>query len=92
MEHAPRAPRKTGGADPSGGIRLVILILPDEYQVARPWLYPAPQEKFRAFGQFHGVPAVDPLPTFRRLAAAADGLYLPQDGHLAPLGGDGGHA
>lgn len=68
------------------GIRLVILIIPDEYQVARPHLFPAPQETIRAFGRLRGIPVVDPLLAFRRLMAAGEGLYLPEDGHLAPQG------
>lgn len=68
------------------GIPLVVIIIPDNYQVARPHLLPVPQEKIRAFAQRNDVPVVDPLPTFRFLAAAGETLYIPEDAHLNPRG------
>lgn len=67
-------------------IRLVILTIPDEYQVTRPHPFPAPQENIRAFARRNSVPVVDPLSAFRRLWGAGEILYLPQDGHLTPRG------
>lgn len=67
-------------------IRLVILTIPDEHQVTRSHLLPAPQENIRAFARRNGVPVVDPLPAFRHLSAVGEILYLPQDGHLTPRG------
>lgn len=65
---------------------LVILIIPDVYQVARPDLFPNPQERIRTFAQRNGVPVVDPLPTFRRLMAEGDAVYLSDDLHLTARG------
>lgn len=77
--------RLAAGTDLAGS-RLVVLIVPDRYQVTRADLHPTPQERIETFARDRGIPVVDPLPTFRRLAARDEVLYLPEDGHLSPRG------
>lgn len=80
---------------------VVVLVIPDEYQVSRPLLEAVcarhgldpgafdldrPQRRIEALCRELGVERVDPLPELRRRTAAGETFYLPLDSHWNAAG------